>query len=64
MTITKYDSLAILSIRDKYNLKSKLAQYLAAAQLFNEDNDLELWCDDKADEAKFMHWFVENSDTL
>lgn len=49
---------------DKYNLKSKLTQYLAVAQLLNEDNNLELWCDDKADEAKFMHWFVENPDTL
>lgn len=37
---------------DKYNLKSKLIQYLAVAQLLNEDND------------KFMHWFVENPDTL
>lgn len=49
---------------DKYNLKSKLTQYLAVAQLLNEDNDLELWCNNKADEVKFLHCFIENPDTL
>lgn len=50
---------------DKYNLKSKLTQYIAIAALLNADNsELELWCDDNSDEGKFMEFFNENPSTL
>lgn len=49
---------------DKINLKSKLSQYIAVAGLLNSDNDLELWCDNKEDESKFMGFFIENPDTV
>lgn len=49
---------------DKYNLKSTLTQYIAIAALLNADNDLELWCDDKNDESRFVKFFTANPDTL
>ena len=50
---------------DKYNLKSKLTQYIAIAALLNADNsELELWCDESSDEGKFMDFFLKNPDTL
>lgn len=43
---------------DKFNLKSKLSQYVGIATLIGEHADaLELWCDDKEDEAKFLRLF-------
>ena len=45
---------------DKFNLKSSFSQYIAmGALLGNHGDDLELWCDDKADEAKFLG-FLKN----
>ena len=50
---------------DRYTLKSQLNQYVAIAALLNEHGDeLELWCTDKSDEAKFMQMFRENPDML
>lgn len=49
---------------DRYNLKSKLTQYLAVAQLLNKENDLELWCDKKRDENKFLQFFKDYPETL
>ena len=50
---------------DRYNLKSKLSQYVAIAALVGEHGEaLELWCTNKADEAKFMKWFNENPEIL
>ena len=50
---------------DRYNLKSQLNQYVAIAALLDEHGDeLELWCTDKSDEAKFMQMFRENPDML
>jgi hypothetical protein len=49
---------------DRYNLKSKLTQYLAVAQLLNKENDLELWCDKKKDENKFLQFFKDYPETL
>ena len=50
---------------DKYNLKSKLTQYIAIAALLNADNsELEWWCDESSDEGKFMDFFLKNPDTL
>ncbi|MFR7475806.1 polya polymerase [Frisingicoccus sp.] len=46
---------------DVYNLKSKLAQYVAIAALVGEHGDeLELWCSEKEDEAKFLRMFEEH----
>ncbi len=46
---------------DTYNLKSKLAQYVAVAALVGEHGDeLELWCSEREDEAKFMKMFNEH----
>lgn len=50
---------------DKYNLKSELNHYVAIAALIGERGDeLELWCTNKADEAKFMKMFHENPELL
>ena len=48
------------SFGDKYNLKSKLTQYVAIAELLNSDNDLELWCDNKKDEQFLIEFFNVN----
>ena len=46
---------------DVYNLQSKLAQYVAIAALVGEHGDeLELWCSEKEDEAKFLRMFEEH----
>ena len=46
---------------DKYNLKSKLSQYVGiAAMIGNHANDLELWCDDRQDETRFLKLFNDN----
>ena len=46
---------------DNYNLKSEMSQYLAVAALHGEHGDeLELWCTDRADEAKFAKMFYEH----
>lgn len=50
---------------DSYNLKSKLSQYVGIGTMIgNHADDLELFCDDKADEAKLLKFFHENPDTL
>ena len=46
---------------DSFNLKSMLTQYVAIAALLGENGDaLELWCDNKEDEAKFMKFLMEH----
>lgn len=46
---------------DKFNLKSALTQYVAVAALVGEHGEeLELWCSDREDEAKFLSMFKEN----
>ena len=43
---------------DKYNLKSLLTQYVAIGALLGDKGDeLELFCDSKADEALFLKFF-------
>ena len=50
---------------DKFNLKSALSQYIAMGALLGQKGDeLELWCDDKEDEAKFMKFLNEHPETL
>jgi len=50
---------------DKFNLKSKLSQYCCIALLLNNEKDaLELWADDKADEAKLLAFFNTHPETL
>ncbi len=46
---------------DSFNLRSKLSQYVAIGALLGEHgNELELFCDKKADEAKFMKFLIEH----
>lgn len=50
---------------DKYNLKSKLSQYIAVGALLGEHgDDLELWCDHKDDEVKFVNYLMHNPEVL
>lgn len=45
---------------DKFNLKSKLSQYIAmGALLRDKDEVLELFCSNKDDEEKFFKYFKE-----
>ena len=46
---------------DKFNLKSTLTQYVAVAALVGEHGEeLELWCSNKNDEAKFLRMIHDN----
>lgn len=50
---------------DKYNLKSKLSQYIAVAALLGTHGDeLELWCDDKEDEPRLLNYLMSHSDVI
>jgi len=50
---------------DKFNLKSKLSQYVGIASLIGDHaGDLELYCSNKEDEAKFLRLFAETPDLL
>lgn len=50
---------------DKFNLKSAISQYVAMGALLGQKGDeLELWCDEKDDEAKFMKFLSEHPETL
>ena len=46
---------------DKFNLKSKLAQYVAMGALLSDEQEvLELFCSYKEDEQKFLKYFKEH----
>ena len=46
---------------DIFNLKSQLSQYVAIGELLSEHGDeLELFCRDRNDEAKFVNFFKEH----
>lgn len=50
---------------DKFNLKSKLTQYIAVSALIGDHGeDLELWYTDKEDEMKFLQMFKENPEMV
>lgn len=50
---------------DRYNLKSALSQYVAIAQLLtNHASELELYCQKKEDEWKFIHLFDAHPELL
>lgn len=50
---------------DRYNLKSTLTQYVAiGALLGNRGDELELFCSNKEDEAKFFEFFHKNPNVL
>lgn len=50
---------------DRLNLKSLLTQYVAiGALLGNHGEDLELWCSNPNDEAKFFKWFHDHPEVL
>ena len=45
---------------DKFNLKSKLSQYVAIGELLRDaDEELELFCGNKEDEQKFFKYFQD-----
>lgn len=46
---------------DKFNLKSKISQYLAIAALLGEHGDeLELWCTNREDTNKFLNFLYKH----
>lgn len=50
---------------DKIYLKSRMSQYVAIGALLGEHGDeLELFCEDKTDEAKFIGYFYTHEDIL
>ncbi len=50
---------------DKYNLKSKLSQYIAVAALLGEHGEeLEIWCDHKDDEAVVLKYLTEHQEIM
>lgn len=50
---------------DKFNLKSAMSQYVAMGALLGQKGDeLELWCEEKEDEAKFMKFLEEHPETI
>ncbi len=50
---------------DKFNLKSAMSQYVAMGALLGQKGDeLELWCEEKEDEAKFMKFLQEHPETI
>ena len=50
---------------DCYNLKSTLARYVAIAELISEHGDeLELFCDNKEDEALLFDFFTKHPEVL
>ena len=50
---------------DKYNLKSKLSQYIAVAALLGEHGDeLEIFCEDKEDELKIVGYLMQHKEIL
>lgn len=51
--------------QDIYNLKSTLSQYVAIGALLGEKGDeLELFCDNKEDELKFISFLSANPEIL
>ncbi len=50
---------------DRYNLKSLLTQYLAVAALLGDHGDeLELFCSNRADEAKFVRFLRQHQEVI
>lgn len=50
---------------DVYNLKSTLSQMLGVAALFQEHGEeLELFCDHKADEIHFLMFFKDHPEVI
>lgn len=50
---------------DKFNLKSRLAQYVAIGMMLREEGDnLELFCSKLEDQAKFFEFFSEHPETV
>ena len=49
----------------KFNLKSFMSRYVAIGKLISEHgNELELFCENKADESNFFAFFEENPEVL
>lgn len=50
---------------DKFNMKSKLTQYVVVSALLGEHGDeLELWCSEKSDEEKFLKMFSDHPEMV
>ncbi len=61
----KEDVYLTSSFGDKYNLKSKLSQYIAVAALLGDHGEeLELWCDNKEDEQKMLDFLTVHKEVM
>ncbi len=61
----KEDVYLTSSFGDKYNLKSKLSQYIAVAALLGDHGEeLELWCDSKDDEAMMLDFLAQHKEII
>lgn len=50
---------------DVYNLKSKMSQYVAIAELLSDHGDeLELFCEEGIDEQNFFKFFHNNPEVI
>lgn len=50
---------------DKFSLKSKMSRYIAmGALLGNHGDELEIFCEKKEDESKFLKFFYEHENVL
>lgn len=50
---------------DKFCLKSHMSRYIAMGALLGEHgNELELFCDNKEDETRFINFFATHANTI
>lgn len=57
--------LAGMCVLALFVLKSTLSQYIAIAALLGQHGEeLELWCSNREDEAKFLHMFQDNPEMM
>lgn len=55
----------LASREGRFNLKSFMSRYVAIGKLIAErGSELELFCDEKVDEANFFSFFQENPNVL
>ncbi len=61
----EYDVYLKSPYGDVFNLKSARSQYIAFGNLLGEHGDMmELFCENKEDEAKFLHFLSEHPEIL
>ena len=61
----KHDVYLVSPYGDKYNLKSKLTQYVAIGALLGKDGELlELFADDRDDERLLLNFLNDHPEVL